>query len=81
MNLGMNNYLKYQQYVEKLGYGQIYKEYNKIRLLMIILKGKGNKSVKDNDDIKLLQFKYNMIILEIRKRGYHMINKNYKRPK
>lgn len=82
---GKHTYNEYKKFLLKATHPEILKEYNKLLLLMNMMKHKGVNSIKPYpdktlkaDNIRIIKYKYNMICQEINKRNYHILNKNYK---
>ena len=77
---------EYKKFLLKATHDEILKEYNKLVLLMQMMKHKGLNSIKPYpdkvvkaDNIKVIKYKYNMICQEITNRNYSIMNKDYKK--
>lgn len=77
MNHTKNNYKKL---LKDMNYQEIFSEYNKLNLLLQIMnKNKtANLNKKNQENIKVIKYKYNLLCQEITKRQYHIMNENYK---
>lgn len=80
-----SNHIKnnYKNSVGKMTHDEIYKEYNKLRLLLNMMRIGHKKGLepymKGRDNIKMIKYKYNIICNEITKRHYSILGKDYKR--
>jgi hypothetical protein len=76
----------YKKKIGTMDYNEVLSEYNKLRILMSMMKHTGVNSVKpypdkskQQENIKVIKYKYNMICQEITRRRYTIMNENYRR--
>lgn len=74
----------YNKWLETASHEEILKEYNKIRLILSMMKHSGQNSIspypkkeQKMDNIKVIKYKYNQICQIITKRGYNIMKENY----
>lgn len=89
-----NNYLEskhtkneYQKFLQKATHGEILSEYQKLILIMQMMRHRGINSIKPypdkknkQDNIDIIKYKYNLLCQEITKRDYKIMEKNYHKP-
>lgn len=75
---------EYKKFLITAKYEEIYAEYNKLTLILQMMKHKGLNSIKPHpnkelkqDNINIIKYKYNLICQEITKRDYHIMKKDY----
>lgn len=77
MNHTKNNYKKT---LKDMNHQEILSEYNKINLLLQIMNKdrSANLNKKNQENIRIIKYKYNLLCQEITLRQYHIMNENYK---
>ena len=76
----------YPKTIQQMNYAEILSEYNKIRLILQMMRHTGRGSIKPypdrqtrQDNIRVIKYKYNIICQEITKRGYQIMQKDYRK--